>query len=81
MVRLAAVATERPRHQRQRSAGTASLRSSGAVSDAQVRTLQHRVKDWRSVMVKRLVYDAFDKHAVERPYRGKSELVGTGISG
>ena len=31
---------------------------SGGFSNAQLRTLQHRVKDWRGVMAKRLVYAA-----------------------
>ena len=53
----------------------------GAFSDAQLRTLQRRVKDWRGVIAKRLVYAASDEPAVEQRYRGDSALVGTGISG
>ena len=34
--------------------------------DAQLRTLQRRVKDWRGVMAKRLVYAASDEPASER---------------
>ena len=50
-------------------------------SDAQLRTLQRRVKDWRGVMAKRLVYTASDEPAVELRYRGELALVRTGISG
>ena len=50
-------------------------------SDAQFRTLQRRVKDWRGVMVKRLVYTAFDDYAVEQRHKGESLLVGAGFSG
>ena len=46
-----------------------------------LRTLQRRVKGWRSVMARRLVYASSDERAVEQRYRGESALVGTGISG
>ena len=46
-----------------------------------LRTLQRRVKGWRSVMARRLVYASSDKRAVEQRYRGESALAGTGISG
>ena len=54
---------------------------SGRFSNAQPRTLQRRVKDWRGVMAKRLVYAASDEPAVEQRYRGELALVGTGING
>ncbi len=50
-------------------------------SDAQLRTLQRRVKDRRGVMAKKLVYTAFDEYAVEQQYRGEPSLVGAGSSG
>ena len=50
-------------------------------SEAQLRTLQRRVKDWRGVMAKRLVYAAFDEYSVKQRYGGESALIGTGISG
>ena len=54
----------------------------GRFSNAQLRTpLQRRVKDWRGVMAKSLVYAASDEPAVEQRYRGELALVGTGISG
>ena len=53
----------------------------GQFSGAQLRSLQRRVKDWRGVMARRLVYDSSDERAVEQCYRGDSALVGTGISG
>ena len=61
----------------------ARLRSAhpGRFSDAQLRTLQRRVKGWRGVMARRLVYASSDERAVEQRYRGESALVGTGISG
>ena len=61
----------------------ARLRSAhpGRCSDAQLRTLQRRVKGWRGVMARRLVYASSDERAVEQRYRGESALVGTGISG
>ena len=60
----------------------ARLRSAhpGRSSDAQLQILQHRVKDWRGVMAKRLVYAAYDDPAVEQHYRGESALVRIGIS-
>ena len=61
----------------------ARLRSAhpGRFSDAQLRTLQRRVKGWRGAMARRLVYASSDERAVEQRYRGESALVGTGISG
>ena len=53
----------------------------GRCSDAQLRTLQRRVKGWRGAMARRLVYASSDERAVEQRYRGESALVGTGISG
>ena len=53
----------------------------GRFGDAHLRTLQRRVKDWRGVMAKRLVYAASDEPEVEQRYRGELALVGTGISG
>ena len=53
----------------------------GRFSDAQLRTLQRRAKDWRGVMAKRLVYTASDEPAGELRYRGELALVRTGISG
>ena len=53
----------------------------GRFGDAQLRTLQRRVKDWRGVMAKRLVYAASDEPAVEQRYRDESALVLAGISG
>ena len=61
----------------------ARLRSAhpGRFGDAHLRTLQRRVKDWRGVMAKRLVYAASDESEVKQRYRGELALVGTGISG
>ena len=61
----------------------ARLRSAhpGRCSDAQLRTLQRRVKGWRGAMARRLVYASSDERAVEQRYRGESALAGTGISG
>ena len=53
----------------------------GRCSDAQLRTLQRRVKGWRGAMARRLVYASSDERAVEQRYRGESALAGTGISG
>ena len=46
-----------------------------------LRTLQRRVKGWRSVMARRLVYASSNERAVEQRYRDESALAGTGISG
>ena len=35
------------------------------------RSLQRRVKDWRGVMAKRLVYASYDERAVEQRYGGE----------
>ena len=48
-------------------------------SDAQLRNLQRRVKDWRGVMAKKLVYAAPDKPVLEARDRGELVLTGTGI--
>ena len=53
----------------------------GRFSNAQLRILQRRVKDWLGIMAKRLVYAASDEPAVEQRYRGELALVGTGING
>ena len=60
----------------------ARLRSAhpGRCSDAQLQTLQRRVKGWRSVMARRRVYGSYDECAVEQRNRGESALVVTGIS-
>ena len=49
--------------------------------DAQLRTLQRRVKDWRGVMAKKLVYAAPDEPLLEPKNRGELVLAGTGIRG
>ena len=61
----------------------ARLRSAhpGRCSDAQLADPARRVKGWRGVMARRLVYASSDERAVEQRYRGESALVGTGISG
>ena len=48
-------------------------------SDAQLRTLQRRVKEWRGIMAKKLVYAAFDEPVLEERDEGEPVLVGTGI--
>ena len=58
----------------------------GRFSDAQLRTLQRRVKDWRGVMAKRLVYATSDEPASDKPASERSEkvelvLVGVGNKG
>ena len=35
-------------------------------SDAQLRSLQRRVKEWRGVMAMKLVYAAFEEYAMEQ---------------
>ena len=61
----------------------ARLRSAhpGRFSDAQLRTLQRRVKDWRGVMAKRLVYAASDEPVSERSEKVELVLVGVGNKG
>ena len=61
----------------------ARLRSThpGRFSDAQLRTLQRRVKDWRGVMAKKLVYAASDEPTLEEAQEQKLALVGAGTSG
>ena len=49
--------------------------------DAQLRTLQRRVKDWRGVMAKKLVYAAPDAPVLEQRDSGELILAGTGIRG
>ena len=49
----------------------------GRFGDAHLRTLQRRVKDWRGVMAKKLVYAASDEPASER--REKVELILVGV--
>ena len=71
LVRRAVVAAEGPRHQRQGSAGTASVSPSRAVQRHPAADLQRRVKDWRGVMAKRLVYAASYEPAVERRLQGR----------
>ena len=41
----------------------------GRFTGTQLRALQRRVKDWRDIMAKRLVYAASDEHAVEQRFR------------
>ena len=53
----------------------------GRFSDAQLRTLQRRVEEWRGDMTKRLPHAASDEPALEQRYRGESALIGTGTSG
>ena len=53
----------------------------GRFSDAHLRTLQRRVKDWRGVMAKRLVYAASDEPASERSEKVELVLVGVGNKG
>ena len=53
----------------------------GRFSDAHLRTLQRRVKDWRGVMAKRLVYPTSDEPASERSEKVELVLVGMGNKG
>ena len=53
----------------------------GRFSDAHLRTLQRRVKDWRGVMAKRLVYSTSDQPASERSEKVELFLVGVGNKG
>ena len=53
----------------------------GRFSDAHLRTLQRRVKDWRGVMAKRLVYSTSDEPASERSEKVELVLVGVGNKG
>ena len=68
------------RHQRQ---GSAKLREAYPCrfGDAHLRTLQRRVKDWRGVMAKRLVYAASDEPTSERSEKVDLVLVGVGNKG
>ena len=50
----------------------------GRFSDAQLRTLQRRVKDWRRVMAQHLVYAGSDEPAPERSDGAELVLVGAG---
>ena len=53
----------------------------GRFGDAQLRTLQRRVKEWRGVMAKKLVYAASDEPAPERSEKVELVLVGAGNKG
>jgi len=53
----------------------------GRFGEAQLRTLQRRVKDWRGVMAKKLVYDAPDEPVLEPSDRGGLVLAEAGIGG
>ena len=53
----------------------------GRFGDAHLRTLQRRVKDWRGVMAKRLVYAASDEPASERSEKVGLALVAAGNKG
>ena len=49
--------------------------------DAQLRTLQRRVKEWHGVMATKLVYAASDEPAPERSEKVELVLVGAGNKG
>ena len=53
----------------------------GRFEDAQLRTLQRRVKDWRGVMAKGLLYAASDGPASEPSEKVELVLVGVGNQG
>ena len=53
----------------------------GRFEDAQLRTLQRRVKNWRVVMVKGLIYAAHDEPASEPNEKMESVLVRVGNKG
>ena len=53
----------------------------GRFSDAQLRTLRCRVKDWRGVMAKRLVYAASGEPIPEPAHEGELALVGVVMRG
>ena len=53
----------------------------GRFGDAQLRTLQRRVKDWRGVMAKGLIYAASDEPASEPSEKVDLVLVGVGNKG
>ena len=48
----------------------------GRFSDAQLRTLQRRMKDWRRIMAQHLVYAGSDEPAPERSDGAELVLVG-----
>ena len=50
----------------------------GRLGDAQLRTLQRRVKDWRGVMARKLVYAAPVEPAPEPSEKVELVLVGAG---
>ena len=50
----------------------------GRFGDAQLRTLQRRVKDWRGVMAKGLIYAASDDPLSEPSEKAELVLVGVG---
>ena len=58
-----------------------SVAHPGRFGDAQLRTLQRRVKDWRGVMARELVYAASDELPPVRRNKGELVLVGTGGGG
>ena len=51
------------------------------IGEAQLRTLQRRVKDWRGVMARKLVYAAPDEPVLESSDRGELVLAEAGIRG
>ena len=53
----------------------------GRSGDAQLRTLQRRVKDWRGVMAKGLLYAESDGPVSERSEKVELVLVGVGNKG
>ena len=53
----------------------------GRFSNAQLRTLQRRVKDWQGFMAKNLVYAAPDEPEPERIEKVELVLVGAGNKG
>ena len=53
----------------------------GRFGAAQLRTLQRRVKDWRGIMARRLVYAAPGELLLKQRDRGELVLSGTGIRG
>ena len=50
-------------------------------SDAQLRTLQRRMKGWRGLMAKKLVYAVPDEPVVAEQFREEPSLVSAGIRG
>ena len=58
-----------------------SLLKENLFGGAHLRTLQRRVKDWRGVTAKRLVYAASDEPVSERSEQVELVLVGVGNKG